>query len=130
MKVYNAFDNEVASQTEDYANNSSLVFKLTGEENSMLFLADLSAPALGEYLLERYGAGELHAGFVQAAHHGNWGQPSSFYEALQPEVMYFDAPDWLLIEDDYTAKELAAWCDENGIKEYDFRTAPNTVTFH
>ena len=126
VQVFNAWDQEVQELVTDYANNCPLVLQLTGRENSVLFLGDMSDPALGNLLLERYGD-QLHADFVQAAHHGNWGQKPAFYERLRPSVLFFDAPEWLMVGDTYDARELKKWCDSQGITTCDYRTAPNRM---
>ncbi len=85
---------------------------------AVLFLGDLSrgGVALGEYLINTYGA-ELHADFVQAGHHGNRGQPVSFYAAVCPKVLFQDAPDRVFTGENYDAKDLKAWRDESALPE-------------
>ena len=128
VRVFNAFDEHVRELSSDWPNDSSLVMKFTMEEDAILFMGDLSRGGipLGEYLLERYGAEALHAKYVQAGHHGNWGQPIAFYEAIHPEVLFSDGPEWLMTGEDYDAKDLQAWCKENGIETRDYRDAPSS----
>lgn len=101
--------------------------KFQFSQDSLLILGDLARGAipLGEYLVETYGD-ELHADYVQAGHHGNWGQPISFYEAVQPKVLFQDCPEWIMVGEKYDAKDLKAWCDENGIETHDYRDAPTS----
>lgn len=93
-------------------------------------MGDLSRAAvpLGQYIIDTYGVDEVRADYIQAGHHGNWGQPISFYAQLMPKVIFQDGPEWLMTGESYDAKDLAAWCAENGIRTYDYRTAPNAVT--
>ena len=49
---------------------------------------------------------------------------------LMPKEMFFDGPEWLMTGEDYDAKDLLAWCEENGIITHDFRQAPTTVILH
>lgn len=128
VRVFSAFDEHVRELSTDWPNDASLVMKFSLKEDNVLFLGDLSRAAvpLGQYLLDTYGAETLHAKYVQAGHHGNWGQPIAFYEAIHPEVLFSDGPEWLMTGEEYDAKDLQAWCHENGIETYDFRQAPSS----
>ncbi len=126
VKVYSAFDEEIPP-LGDIPNNCSLVFKISSENRAVLFLGDLWNRSYGMTLLERYGADELHADYIQAAHHGNNTQSFEFYKALNPSVIFLDGPEWLVTGENYTAKDLLAWCAEQGIITYDYRQAPTTL---
>ena len=128
VDVFNAYDQMIVDYDHpDVANLASLMFKFTGEEDSILFCGDVLG-FLGMDLLDMYGD-QLDATYVQPGHHGNNAMPIEFYEALNPEVMFFDGPAWLNESDEYTAKALIEWCKENGIETYEFKTAPNSVGF-
>jgi len=129
VKVYNAFDEKVQELSTDWCNDCSLVLKFSGLEDSFLFLADLSRKGvpLADYILETYGVENVRADYVQAGHHGNWGLPISFYEQLAPKEIHFCAPEWLIVGEEYDAKDLKAWCIENAIAVHDFTDTPNTV---
>ena len=129
-RVFNAYDEEVRTRAKDLANNCSLVFSVTAKKDSFLFLADMTDAGLGQYLLERYGSEVLHADRVQAAHHGNWGQPAEFYEAIRPKELYFDAPEWLMkkkTEKRFDARLLKEWCEQNGVAVHDFTGTPAEI---
>lgn len=130
IHVFSAFDDIVRDLAEDWPNNSSLVFKLSLARDSVLFLGDLTytAEALCRHMLDTYGAEALHADYVQAGHHGNRGPSTDFYGAIHPRVMFLDGPEWLMTSENYTARDLLAWCAENGIKTYDYRQAPSSFT--
>lgn len=129
IKVFSAFDEHVRELSTDWPNDSSLVFKVSGDEDSVLFLGDLSRAGvpLGQYIIDTWGAENVHADYIQAGHHGNWGQPVSFYEQLNPKVIFQDGPEWLMTGEQYDAKDLKAWCKEKGITTYDFTQAPVTL---
>jgi hypothetical protein len=129
--VFSAFDEHVRELSSDWPNDSSLIMKFQFSQDSLLILGDLARGGipLGKYLIETYGS-RLHADYVQAGHHGNWGQPISFYEAIQPKVLFQDAPEWLMTGEDYDAKDLKAWCDAQGIETHDFRDAPSSFILH
>lgn len=114
-------------QESDIPNNCSVIFKVCGNEDSMLFLGDAHSPALGEWLISTYGD-ELRSTYVQAGHHGGNSFPTSFYDAVSPRVMFFDSPEWLMTDPDHSQKDLAWYCSEKGITYYHQGTAPNSVT--
>lgn len=132
IRVFSSFDEHVRELSTDWPNDSSLVFKVSAQQESVLFLGDLSRKAvpLGQYILDTYGADQVRADYIQAGHHGNWGQPISFYEQLMPKVLFLDGPGWLMTGEEYDAKDLKAWCAEQGITTYDFRDAPVTLPLH
>ena len=131
VKVFSSFDEHVRELSTDWPNDSSIVFRVTAQEESVLFLGDLSRAGvpLGQYIIDTFGADQVRADYIQAGHHGNWGQPISFYAQLMPKVIFQDGPEWLF-GDTYDAKDLKAWCEENGITAYDYRNAPVTVVLH
>lgn len=126
ISVFNAYD-DIVKKYSDYANNCSLVFKVSNEKRSILFLGDVWRKDLGMEILELYGAETLQADYIQAGHHGNNTQSFEFYKALNPSVIFLDGPEWLMTGEDYDAKDLLAWCTENGITTYDYRQAPVTL---
>ena len=132
IKVFSSFDDHVRELSKDWPNDSSIVFKVSAVEESVLFLGDLSRKGkpLGEYIIDTYGVDEVRADYIQAGHHGNWGLPVSFYEKLMPKVIFQDCPEWIATGEKYDAKDLKAWCEENNITAYDFRDAPLTVILH
>lgn len=126
VRVFSSFDENVKQITGDWPNNSSLVFKLSFGEDSVLFMGDVWTGEMSQYLLDSYGAEALHADYIQSGHHGNGSVPNEFYGALKPKTIFLDGPEWLMTGENYTAKDLLAWCAENGIATYDYRTAPNS----
>lgn len=129
IQVFSSFDEHVRELSRDWVNDSSLVFKVSGEKDSVLFMGDLSRAGvpLGQYILDTWGVENVRADYVQAGHHGNWGQPISFYEQLSPKVIFQDGPESLMTGEQYDAKDLKAWCAANGITTYDFTQAPVTL---
>lgn len=127
ISVFNAYDDTVRKYP-DIANNCSLVFKISAAKQSVLFLGDAYKNDLGKDILKQFGAEALQADYVQAAHHGNNTQSHEFYLAVKPSVIFLDGPEWLMTGENYTAKDLLAWCAEQGITTYDYRQAPTTLT--
>ena len=127
VKVFNAFD-DIVRKYSDYANNCSLILKFSASEQSVLFLGDVWRKDMGMEILEMYGPEAMQADYIQSGHHGNNTQSFVFYKALNPSVIFLDGPEWLMTGQDYDAKDLIIWCKENGIKTYDYRTAPTELT--
>ena len=77
-------------------NDSSLVFKLTTPNKTVLFLGDLG-PDGGDLLFQE-SRHKLKSDIVQMAHHGHMNCGMEVYEAISPEVCLWCAPDWLYAE--------------------------------
>ena len=73
----------------------SIVFKLYGNEESLLFCGDIQHRALGRFLLENY-KDKLKSDYLQVPHHGNNYMGIQFYKAVSPKIALFSAPDWLI----------------------------------
>ncbi len=127
FKNYNTYDEHV-KEVGDIPNNCSLVLKITADDVSMLFCGDVHNDALSHYLIQQYGE-ELKADIVQPGHHGNNSVSTDFYAFLEPKIMLFDAPEWLMTGENYKTKDLKLWCDENGVEVYDYTTAPNVFRY-
>ncbi len=126
--VYNSFDQMIIDTgNPDVANFGSLMFKITGKEDSFLVCGDVYG-TLWLDLSEMYGD-ELEANYVQLGHHGNNHVAPEEWAVVNAEVAFFDGPAWLTESDDYDAKALIEWCESCGIKTYTYGTAPNTVPF-
>ncbi len=126
VTVFNAWDEWVAAYG-DIANNCSLAFKISTGQKSVLFLGDMYNHTLGRDILGIFGEDAVKADYVQAAHHGNNTQSHEFYLAASPQAMFLDGPEWLMTGENYDAKDLLEWCEEQGIETYDYRQAPVTV---
>ena len=92
--------------TSNLMNDSSLVFKLTTPNKTVLFLGDLG-PEGGD-LLFRESRHLLKSDIVQMAHHGHLNVGMEVYAEIMPEACLWCAPDWLYGESempDYLANE-------------------------
>ena len=128
--VFNAFDQVIVDmRNPDVANYASLVFKISGTEDSFLVCADIYGPLLTK-LSAMYGD-KLKADIVQLGHHGNMNFQNDPEEwaVVDADIAFFDGPAWLTQSDNYSAKALMQWYQNNGIKTYEFSTAPNSVGF-
>lgn len=123
IKVLSAYDeNTKNSGSDDIANNAALVLKIEGPKKSMLLMSDCHSKAMGEKLIKDYG-NELDVDYLQPAHHGNNSTPEStgFYEMVSPSIAIFDAPEWLMTGEKYTAATLKNYLNQNGCEVYDYR---------
>ncbi len=78
----------------DNGNDSSMVFKFTATDvnKSIIFLGDAYTYASIE-LMEK--PEKLKADAVQMSHHGQYGVTEEVYNAINPEICFFNAPRWL-----------------------------------
>ena len=126
--VFNSFDQIVVDTgNPDVANYGSLMFKITGKEDSFLVCGDVYGQMLID-LVNTYGE-ELQSEYVQLGHHGNNHVEPEVWAVVNAKIAFFDGPAWLTESDEYDAKALAEWCRANGIETYDYGTAPNSMPF-
>ncbi len=106
----------------DNGNDSSMVFKMTAKDvnKSMIFLGDAFTYTTKE-LLEN--TEKLKADAVQMAHHGQNGVNRAVYEAIDPELCFFNCPKWLYdnnLDDkgydtgDWQTIEVRSWLEAMG----------------
>ena len=129
IEVFNSYDQLVLDTgSRDVANFGSLMFKITGTEDSFLVCGDVYG-SLWLELAELYGE-RLQATYVQPGHHGNNHVAPESWGVTEAEVMLFDGPAWLTESDDYSARALIEWCHGQGILTYEYQTAPNSFPFN
>ena len=126
VEVFHAYEEKLKDMTGDICNNSGLMLKFIGQEDSMLFCADNVSDAVETYLMQKWGP-RLKADYVQTAHHGNNSLSNAFYDYVNPRFAFFDAPQWLVEGEAYTTKQLMEHFRATGVKFVDYSTAPNTV---
>lgn len=79
--------------TSNAINNSSIIFRMTAEEQTVLFLGDAGVEA-GNSLLRTYGDA-IKSDMVQMAHHGQAGVNKSLYAKVNPQVCFWPIPSWV-----------------------------------
>ena len=79
-------------------NDSSLVFKVTTPNKTVLFMGDLG-PDGGDVLF-RESRHLLRSDIVQMAHHGHMNVSMEVYAAIMPEACMWCAPAWLYAEEE------------------------------
>ena len=80
-------------ENETRINDTSIVFRVTIEGQTILFLGD-SNIAQGNKLLEKYGK-SIHSDIVQMAHHGQNGVSEEVYATISPTLCMWPSPDWV-----------------------------------
>lgn len=96
--------------TSNLMNDSSLVFRLTTPQKSVLFLGDLG-PEGGDVLYEE-SRHRLKADIVQMAHHGHMNCGMEVYAAIAPQACMWCCADWLYEEaevPEYLADRAQLW---------------------
>ena len=125
-KVLSSWDANVDALPDHLPNNGSVMFRVDGNEQSMLFCADVQEE-MESYIIPAH-KDELKADYVQCGHHGNWGLTKEFYDYVDASVAFMDAPDWIFDPgSNYTAAELREYLQDRGVTVYSFTTAPNQV---
>ena len=123
-------------ETTEGGNESSMVFKFTATDvnKSMIFLGDIYKKS-SEEIMERPEL--LKADGVQMAHHGQNGSPKEVYEAIAPDICFFNCPEWLYNNDNgegynsgkWKTIEVRGWVDELGAKSYKAFEGDQTIRF-
>jgi len=132
MNVLCSYEDWIDQKTDNLMNNGSIVFKIYGNRENLLFCGDVQNKAIEDYLLQRYGP-NLKADFLQVGHHGNNNFDEAFYRTVSPRFTFFCAPDWLMEnkrnETWYTVKENRALLEKLGAKTFWYNTSPNILEF-
>lgn len=109
--------------TSNVVNDSSLVFRVTGKKQNVLFLGDLG-PIAGRDLLAKHGA-YLESDVVQMAHHGHMCVEKDVYEAIDPRACIWCCQSWLYNENErlirpdmYGTGLTRRWMNEIGVIEH------------
>lgn len=105
-------------------NDCSLVFRVTGKRQTVLFLGDLG-PYAGEDLLAKHGK-HLKSDVVQMAHHGHGCVRKDVYAAIDPRACIWCCQAWLYREpetvdygnDLHGTMLTRRWMEELGVKEH------------
>ena len=80
--------------TQNAINNSSLVFKISSESKSILFLGDMGSLG-GKKIMETMAPEKFRADYVQMAHHGQAGVDKEFYQLVGAKYALWPTPEWL-----------------------------------
>ena len=131
MKVLSAYDDEINKLSNDLMNDGSLVFKLSGEKESMLFCADAGDPyvnkGISERIIKEY-KDELPSDYLQLGHHGFGGLTPELYDIVDAKGVFIDSPAWLLTSTEFiSSRENDLRMEEQGRVVFSYFTAPNQI---
>lgn len=132
-KVFNAYSEKVKELSDDLANDGSMMFKLTGNKETILFCADVGY-RISDKIIAEYKE-DLKSDYIQIGYHGNGGLTEEFYQYVSPKVAFFDAPEWLMKninpntgkEGEWDTPEKIKLMENMGATIYGYPTAPNTI---
>ena len=129
MKVLWAYSDWIYDNCTNLLNNGSLVFKLYGNEENMLFCGDTQQKVIEEQIMKNHRE-ELKSDYLQVGHHGNNCFSKKFYEEVSPKSAYFSAPKELMENANqiswYTADKIESWLTKRGCQTFCHETAPNS----
>lgn len=128
IDILSAYDDYVDGLSDDLLNDGSIMFKINGKKQSMLFCADVGI-SLSDYLVSVYGD-SLKADYIQMGHHGNGGLSEKFYRLVNPEVAFFDAGEQLMNPSEgntWTTPQNRELMESLGAEIYYFETGENSV---
>lgn len=123
IEVFNSYDKYVLDNSGDITNDSSLMFKVSSPNKSMIFCGDIKYQ-MEDTIIKMY-TDRLSCDFIQAAHHGNWSFSEDFYDHTGAGTVFFDSPAWITEDSSYPAYALKAHLEERGVMCIDQTTAPN-----
>jgi len=111
--------------TEDFTNNSSLVFRVDVNGKSVLFLGDLGEKA-GYEVINNVPHDKLKVDYIQLAHHGQNGANEDFYNACEFRACLWCTPVWLWNNDAgggfdthvFKTVTTRGWMEKRGITEH------------
>lgn len=107
---YDGFSMEVLYVPQgDYVtiNDTSVVYRMDAENQSVLFLGDLSEGHEDELL--KVGGKKCYCDIVQMAHHGQGGVSEKFYRAIKPKAALWCTPEWLWNNDNGDGFDTYIW---------------------
>lgn len=130
FEILSTYDDNVKKLSNDYLNDGSMMFKVTNNNESILFCADVGI-GMSDFLENKWGE-TLKADYLQMAHHGYGGLNDSFYQLVNPKVAFFDAPDWLMLDTTgkYDNPQHAELMESFGSEIYSFNSVPNSIILH
>lgn len=123
IEVFNSYDDYVLDNSGDITNDSSLMFKVSSTNKSMIFCGDIKYQ-MEDTIVEIY-KDRLSCDCIQAAHHGNWSFSEEFYDLTGADTVFFDSPAWIMQDSQYPAYDLKEHLESRSVKCIDQTTAPN-----
>ena len=133
MKVLSSYDEWIDEESNNLLNNGSIIFKLYGNNESMIFCGDVQDKKIAEYIMENYGD-DIPSDYIQVGHHGNNSFPKEFYELVNPKIAFFPAPTWLMDNisgiEWFTVGTIREWFKEMNTQIYWHKDTPASVIMY
>ena len=124
LHVYHTWNEEVEALGVREASNSSIVFSVTGNEDSMLFTSYTTLPIENDIF---DAIGETQFDYITANDHGEWVFDYCWYDDRNPKGIFIDEYTAAL-NPDGNAFDFYSYCLEKGYNIYTFLTVPNRIT--
>lgn len=133
FEILYSFDPEF---TMNALNNASLIFKMTLNNKTVLFLNDAGIQSSEK--AARLHKEKLKCDFCQLAHHGQNGTGKDVYKLISPKAALWCTPKWLWDNDAgdgfdtyiFKTVEVRGWMKELGVKEnYVMKDGDVTIEF-
>lgn len=129
FECFNAYDSYVEQYSADLNQDGSLMLKISGDKQSMLFCGDITS-AMESFLTEEY-SDRLASDYVIMSNHGNNGLSVDFYKLVSPSVAFFDGKEAIYNQEEaaegHRYSDYKAYFTEQGVTMYDLSTAPNII---
>ena len=110
---------QVMNGSETNINDTSMVFRVNMDGQSILFLGDLAAKS-GERLYADWGT-KLKSDVVQMAHHGQQGVNENVYQMVDPSICLWPTPVWLWDCEEggsYLTWQTKIWMSRLNVKQH------------
>ena len=105
-------------EIERNINDTSLIFRATIDNQTVMFLGDAFIPE-GNRLLEKYGE-SIKSDVVQMAHHGQSGVDKDVYATINPKLCLWPSPQWVFdnINGNLRTLEVREWMLDIGVEHH------------
>ncbi len=123
LHVYHTWDEEVETVGYREASNSSVVFSISGNEDSMLFTS-YTTLSIENDIFEAIGNAQFD--YITANDHGEWVYDYWWYDSLQPIGIMIDN-DSSQLGQGGKAYYFYSYAIEKGYNVYTFSTVPNRI---
>ena len=124
IHVYHIWDEAVEAIGSREASNSSMVFSVEGNVNTMLFMSYVTQPIESEIITQ---IGNTGFDYIVVNDHGEWAFDYWWFESMLPKAIFIDIESTRLEPGGY-AYPFFSYFYEKGYNTYTFATVPNRIT--
>ncbi len=123
LHIYHTWDSAVEEYGARDISNSSLVFSVSGEEDSMLFTS-YTTRAIQNDVFEAIGDDQFD--YISVNDHGEWVYDFGWYDSRNPVGLFID-DDAAQLQPGGRACEFYSYARQMGYNIYTFETVPNRI---